>query len=135
MAKFNFEQYVPGKRHMMERCLDPMLAFHKSQMYFNSAAVKMIGEEHRFVACFYDKEASVIGFCFTKDPFSRALSWRMPSQKEESRRRICATGFYREYPIMEKVEKLGKEYFPLVVAKDYKHPDYEGSIVYIVSLR
>jgi len=88
----------------------PYLHISKWGIYINRATVKEIGDKYRFAVLYFDKKRNTIGIWFWKEAVIG--SYRIVNTKYPSAWHITAGAFLKEYNVIDKVRKSGKDYFP-----------------------
>ena len=113
-----YEKFMATRGGHGKKFFGPYVTINKGGMSFNRYVKEMIGNEFKYVAFYFDKETSKIGFWFWKDacPGSYALNWH------KSREHFTVNGksFFRAYDIPEKIKKCNTQHFPLEMDKDDK---------------
>jgi len=106
-----YEKFMPTRGGHGERFSEPYVTVNKGGMSFNRHVKEMIGDEFKFVAFYFDKEASKIGLWFWKDscPGSYALIWL----KNRETFIVNGKSFFRAYEIQEIIKKCNTRHFPL----------------------
>lgn len=128
----SFVKYEP-RRGGSSQYKEPYVHFGKHTIYLNSPAKEMIGKDMKRVVMFYDKGLDAIGLCFVKaDQAPSSLS--LHGDAESSGWGIVARGFFMEFNIDERLEKLKRKAFP-IRATTHDFPEYRGSKLYVIELK
>ncbi len=106
-----YEKFMPARGGQGKTFSGPYVTINKGGMTFNRHVREMIGDGFKFVAFYFDKEASKIGFWFWKDacPRSYALIWH----KGREQFTVNGKSFFKAYNITERIEKCNARHFPL----------------------
>ena len=106
-----YEKFMVKRGGQGKTFFGPYVTINKGGMSFNRYAKEMIGDEFNFVAFYFDKATSKIGFWFWKDacPGGYALNWH----KSGEHFTVNGKSFFRAYSIPEKIEKCKTQHFPL----------------------
>ena len=113
-----YEKFIPERGGRGEMFSTPYVTVNKGGISFNRYVKEMIGDEFKFVAFYFDKETSKIGFWFWKDscPGSYALLWF----KNRETFSVNSKSFFQAYGILEIIEKCNTRHFPLEKDEDNK---------------
>jgi len=113
-----YEKFIATHGGRGKMFTTPYVTINKGGMSFNRSAKEMIGDKFKFVAFYFDKEASKIGLWFWKNscPGSYALIWFISRQTFS----VNSKSFFRAYGILEIIEKCNSRYFPLEKDEDNK---------------
>ena len=113
-----YEKFILDRGGRGSMFLKPYVTINKGGMSFNRYVKEMIGDGFKYVAFYFDKEASKIGLWFWKDvcPGSYALIWH------KSRETFIVNGkaFFKSYDIPEKIKKCNTRHFPLEMDEENK---------------
>ncbi|MBA7670842.1 hypothetical protein ES703_78989 [subsurface metagenome] len=106
-----YEKFIPERGGRGSMFISPYVTINKGGISFNRYVKEMIGDEFKYVAFYFDRESSKIGFWFWKDscPGSYGLNWH----KSHEHFTVNSKSFFRAYDIQEIIKKCNTRHFPL----------------------
>jgi len=106
-----YEKFIPERGGRIPMFSTPYVTINKGGMTFNRYARDMIGDGFKYIAFYFDKETSKIGFWFWKNacPGGYGLNWHKSGEFFT----VNGKSFFRAYDILEKIEKCNTRHFPL----------------------
>jgi len=116
-----FERFITPRRGFSVKYDEPRLKLTKHHMVVNDVAKKQIGEAFNYVVLFFDDETSSVGLQFWKE---RVLdSYSIGDKTKRGKHGLIINGkrFFDKFGICEKVQKVGKDSFPLVRDEEKKN--------------
>ena len=113
-----YEKFLATRGGQGIRFFGPYVTINKGGMTFNRYAKEMIGDGFKYVAFYFDRETSKIGFWFWKNacPGGYGLNWH----KSGEHFTVNSKSFFRAYDIQEIIEKCNTRHFPLELDEENK---------------
>jgi len=110
MIPQGFEKFEAKRGGRGESFNLPYLHISKWGIYINRATVKEIGSDYKFAVLYFDKKKDTIGIWFWKEAVIGA--YRIVNRKYPNAWHITGGQFIKEYNVLDKIKKSGKDYFP-----------------------
>jgi len=123
-----FERFITPRRGFLVKYDEPHLKLTMHHIVLNDKAMKQIGEVFKYVVLYFDDETNSIGLQFWKEQVLDSYSIGDKTKKGRYGLIINGKRFFDKFRINEKVQKVGKDSFPLV--RDEKKKNF-----YIATLK
>jgi hypothetical protein len=110
MIPQGFEKFEAKRGGRGESFPIPYLHISKWGIYINKATTKEVGDKYKFAVLYWDKKRDTIGVWFWKEAVIGA--YKIVRGKYPNAWHITAGQFLKEYDVLSKVKRSGRDYFP-----------------------